>query len=304
MDQNMRQQHMFRREYFGKSLAVLCGMFLIVLTIAIGAFLLAKGMLTFTQFHHSIGEFLFSSAWKPSDTEMGGGQVGAAIYIWGSILTCTLALVISVPFSLATAVFMTQIAPKLGERIIRPAVEIFVGIPSVVYGWVGLCRTRSSSSREYSTCRTASPYWQPGIVLSVMIYPTITSVSADAIRSVNNKYVEGAYGLGSTRWQMIYKVLLPAALPGILTAIVLGLARAFGEALAVSMVIGKMRAFPDSLLAPTNSLTAAIASDMGGAMDGGEFNAALWSMALLLFIISLLFILVIHLIAARKERIA
>lgn len=82
MDQNMRQQHMFRREYFGKSLAVLCGMFLIVLTIAIGAFLLAKGMLTFTQFHHSIGEFLFSSAWKPSDTEMGGGQVGAAIYIW------------------------------------------------------------------------------------------------------------------------------------------------------------------------------------------------------------------------------
>ena len=137
-----------------------------------------------------------------------------------------------------------------------------------------------------------------------MIYPTITSVSADAIRSVNNKYVEGAYGLGSTRWQMIYKVLLPAALPGILTAIVLGLARAFGEALAVSMVIGKMRAFPDSLLAPTNSLTAAIASDMGGARDGGEFNAALWSMALLLFIISLLFILVIHLIAARKERIA
>ena len=89
MDQNMRQQHMFRREYFGKSLAVLCGMFLIVLTIAIGAFLLAKGMLTFTQFHHSIGEFLFSSAWKPSDTEMGGGQVGAAIYIHPDLYTGT-----------------------------------------------------------------------------------------------------------------------------------------------------------------------------------------------------------------------
>ena len=303
MDQNMRQQHMFRREYFGKSLAVLCGMFLIVLTIAIGAFLLAKGMLTFTQFHHSIGEFLFSSAWKPSDTEMGGGQVGAAIYIWGSIQTCTLALFISVPFSLATAVFMTQIAPKLGERIIRPAVEIFVGIPSVVYGWVGLVVLVPLLQRIFDLPHGQSVL-AAGIVLSVMIYPTITSVSADAIRSVNNKYVEGAYGLGSTRWQMIYKVLLPAALPGILTAIVLGLARAFGEALAVSMVIGKMRAFPDSLLAPTNSLTAAIASDMGGAMDGGEFNAALWSMALLLFIISLLFILVIHLIAARKERIA
>ena len=268
MDQNMRQQHMFRREYFGKSLAVLCGMFLIVLTIAIGAFLLAKGMLTFTQFHHSIGEFLFSSAWKPSDTEMGGGQVGAAIYIWGSILTCTLALVISVPFSLATAVFMTQIAPKLGERIIRPAVEIFVGIPSVVYGWVGLVVLVPLLQRIFDLPHGQSVL-AAGIVLSVMIYPTITSVSADAIRSVNNKYVEGAYGLGSTRWQMIYKVLLPAALPGILTAIVLGLARAFGEALAVSMVIGKMRAFPDSLLAPTNSLTAAIASDMVGSMDVG-----------------------------------
>lgn len=211
MDQNMRQQHMFRREYFGKSLAVLCGMFLIVLTIAIGAFLLAKGMLTFTQFHHSIGEFLFSSAWKPSDTEMGGGQVGAAIYIWGSILTCTLALVISVPFSLATAVFMTQIAPKLGERIIRPAVEIFVGIPSVVYGWVGLVVLVPLLQRIFDLPHGQSVL-AAGIVLSVMIYPTITSVSADAIRSVNNKYVEGAYGLGSTRWQMIYKVLLPAAL--------------------------------------------------------------------------------------------
>ena len=117
---------------------------------------------------------------------------------------------------------------------------------------------------------------------------------------MNSKYIEGAYGLGSTRWQMIYKVLLPAASTGILTAIVLGLARAFGEALAVSMVIGKMRAFPDSLLAPTNNLTSAIASDMGGAMDGGEFNAALWSMALLLFIISLVFILIIHALSGRK----
>lgn len=142
------------------------------------------------------------------------------------------------------------------------------------------------------------------IVLAVMIYPTITSVSADAIRSVNNKYIEGAYGLGSTRWQMLYKVLLPAASTGILTAIVLGLARAFGEALAVSMVIGKMRAFPESILDPTNNLTSAIASDMGGAMDGGEFNAALWSMALLLFIISLVFILIIHALSGKKEEVA
>lgn len=302
MEGSSTNQHMFRREYFGKSLSTLCGGFLVVLTIAIGCFLLAKGMLSFTQFHHSVSEFLFSPVWKPTDTEVGGGQIGAAIYIWGSILTCAVALVIAIPFSLSTAIFMTQISPKIGEKIIRPAVEIFVGIPSVVYGWVGLVVLVPLIQKVFDRSHGQSVL-AAAIVLSVMIYPTITSVSADAIRSVNQKYIEGAYGLGSTRWQMIYKVLLPAAMSGILTAIVLGLARAFGEALAVSMVIGKMRAFPKSLLDSTNNLTSAIASDMGGAMDGGEFNAALWSMALLLFIVSLLFILIIHLIAARKEKI-
>ena len=86
--------------------------------IAKGCFLLAKGMLSFTQFHHSVSEFLFSPVWKPTDTEVGGGQIGAAIYIWGSILTCAVALVIAIPFSLSTAIFMTQISPKIGEKII------------------------------------------------------------------------------------------------------------------------------------------------------------------------------------------
>ena len=280
-----RQQNMFRREYLGKGVATVCGLFLIVLTIAIGCFLLAKGSLTFTQFDHSIGEFLFSSEWKPFDTEAGGGQVGALIFIVGSILTCAI------------------ISPAIGEKIIRPAVEIFVGIPSVVYGWVGLVVLVPLIKSIFNVPHGQSVL-AAAIVLAVMIYPTITSVSADAIRSVNNKYIEGAYGLGSTRWQMLYKVLLPAASTGILTAIVLGLARAFGEALAVSMVIGKMRAFPESILDPTNNLTSAIASDMGGAMDGGEFNAALWSMALLLFIISLVFILIIHALSGKKEEVA
>ncbi len=298
-----RQPNMFRREYLGKGIATVCGLFLIALTIAIGCFLLGKGSLTFTQFDHSIGEFLFSSEWKPSDTEAGGGQVGALIFITGSIVTCLLSLLIAVPFSLCTAIFMTKISPAIGEKIIRPAVEIFVGIPSVVYGWVGLV-VLVPLIRDTFDVPHGQSVLAASIVLAVMIYPTITSVSADAIRSVSGKYIEAAYGLGSTRWQMIYKVLLPAATSGILTAIVLGLARAFGEALAVSMVIGKMRAFPQSLLDPTNNLTAAIASDMGGAMDGGEFNAALWSMALLLFLISLVFILIIHCLSGRKEEAA
>jgi phosphate transport system permease protein len=295
------QQNMFRREYLGRTIAFICGISLIALTIAIGCFLLVRGTDTFTYFGHSVGEFLFSSNWKPMDTAKGGGHVGALIFIWGSILTCGLALLIAVPFSLATAIFMTKISPELGEKIVRPASEIFVGIPSVIYGWVGLVVLVPLIKEIFNV-----PYGQSvlaaSIVLAVMIYPTITSVSADAINSVNPKYLEGAYGLGATRWQVIYSVLLPAAAPGIMTAVVLGLARAFGEALAVAMVIGKMKAFPTSLLSPTSNLTTAIASDMGGAMDGGEYSAALWSMALLLFIISLIFILIIHTISGRKEQ--
>lgn len=295
-----RESGMFRREYLGRWISIIAGLSLIVLTMAIGIFLLIRGTDTFTVFGHSVGEFLFSSTWKPVDDVTGGGKVGALIFITGTIVTCGLALLISVPFSLATAIFMTKISPRIGERIVRPAVEIFVGIPSVIYGWVGLVVLVPFIKVLFHV-----PYGQSvlaaSIVLSVMIYPTITSISADAIESVNKKYLEGAYGLGATRWQVIHSVLLPAARTGILTAIVLGLARAVGEALAVAMVIGKMKAFPKSLLSPTSNLTTAIASDMGGAMEGGEYNAALWSMALLLFILSLLFILIIHYIQHRKE---
>jgi phosphate transport system permease protein len=135
-----------------------------------------------------------------------------------------------------------------------------------------------------------------------MIFPTITTVAADAIRGVSQEYRNAAYALGSTRWQVIYRVVIHAALPGILTGIILGLARAFGEALAVAMVIGKTRAFPDSLLSPTNNLTAAIAADMGNSADGGEHNLALWSMALLLFLISMLFIYLIHTISGKEKK--
>lgn len=298
--QGHKQKGLFFREYLGQGISVLCGLSLIILTMAIGIFLLVRGTDTFTVFGHSLGEFLFSADWKPVDNAAGGGHVGTLIFITGTVITCGLALAISVPFSIATAIFMTKISPRIGEKIVRPAVEIFVGIPSVIYGWVGLVVLVPFLKNLFHV-----PYGQSvlaaSIVLSVMIYPTITSITADALQSVNSKYLEGAYGLGATRWQVIHTVLLPAAAPGILTAIVLGLSRAVGEALAVAMVIGKMKAFPTSLLSSTSTLTTAIVSDMGGAMEGGEYNAALWSMALLLFFLSLVFIVIIHCIHGRKE---
>ena len=119
--------------------------------------------------------------------------------------------------------------------------------------------------------------------------------------AVPKSWREASYGLGATRWETIAHVVLPAAKSGIFTGIILGLARALGEALAVAMVIGQMKVFPTSLFLPASTLTTAISADMGGAMEGGEYNAALWTMALVLFLLSFLFIFIIHQINAASD---
>lgn len=293
----------FFKEGFWRGLVTVCGILIIGLTLSIGIFLLMKGTGTFTKFHHSLAEFLFSAKWKPTDSATeSGGQIGSAVYILGSLLTCGLALLISLPFSIAAAIFMTEINPKAGTRVFQPAVEIFVGIPSVVYGWIGLTVLVPLIKKVFHARMGGFSVLAASVVLAVMIFPTITTMSADAIRSVPEMYRRAAYGMGSTRWQVIRHIVLPAALPGIITGIILGLSRAFGEALAVAMVIGKTRAFPKNLLSPTSNLTAAIAADMGNSANGGEHNLALWSMALLLFLISMFFILMIHVVSGKGKK--
>lgn len=291
-------------DLFGKGLVGIAGLFLIVLTAAIALFLLVQGAGTFTKFGHSVAEFLFSDVWKPTDSASSTktGQIGSAVYIAGSLMTCFLGLAISLPFAIAAAVYITEISPKAGEKVFRPAVELFLGIPSVVYGWIGLTLLVPFIKNVFHADMGGYSVLAAGIVLAVMIFPTITTVAADAIRSVPKDYRTGAYGLGSTRWQVIYRVVIPAAKTGIFTGIILGLARAFGEALAVAMVVGKTRAFPSSILDPTNTLTAAITADMGNTASGGEHNTTLWTMALLLFLISMFFIFLIHLLARKKVK--
>lgn len=291
-----------RSEKLWRGVVTACGVFIILLTLAIGVFLVYKGTGTFTKYHHTVWEFLFSADWAPTDSAgTGGGRVGAAIYIVGSLLTCGLALLIAAPFSLSAAVFMTEISPKAGARLLQPAVELFVGIPSVVYGWIGLTVLVPFIRDAFGAKMGGYSVLAAALVLAVMIFPTITTVAADAVRGVPEDYRTGAYGLGATRWQVISRVVVPAAGPGIVTGVILGLARAFGEALAVAMVIGKTRAFPANLLSPTNNLTAAIAADMGNSADGGEHNLALWTMALLLFLISLFFIALIHAVSGKEK---
>ena len=273
------------------------GLFLLIITAAIGIFLLYRvpvpSLSTGTVFQN----FLFSTQWQPADTLDGGGHVGAGIYIVGSLITCALALIMATPVSIALAIYMAEITPSVGRRFWQPVIEIFVGIPSIIYGWLGLT-ILVPFLQKYTTADSGFSVLAASIVLAIMIFPTITSVTMNAINSVPKTYRQGAYGLGATRWEVIYKIVLPVAKHGILAGVVLGLARASVK-LGGSMVIGKMKAFPKSLLDPTVNLTSAIAADMGGTMEGSEYNMALWTMALFLFVISLLFILLIRYITSK-----
>ena len=289
----MRRKSMFCKEYFWQILVTIGGLFVIFVTLLIGAFLVYKGSDTFFKFHHTLQEFLGSANFAPMDNASSKGHVGALIFIVGSLCVCGLALLIATPFTLGSSIFMTEISPKFGEKFYRPMVEIFAGIPSVVYGWVGLTVLIPFLKKVFDL-QVGHSILAASLVLSIMIFPSITSVASDAIRAVSKETRMAAYGLGSTRWQTIYRVVIPAALPGVISGIVLGLARAFGEALAVAMVIGQTTALPKSIFSTSKTLTTEIAAQMGNAMEGGEMKAALWTMALLLFLISLLFITIIH----------
>lgn len=285
-----------KNEYAGRSFAIICGLLIVVLTISIIIFISSKGLSIFYKYHYSIGDILFSTKWNP---EAAKPSFGSLIFIIGSTLVSLGAVIISAPISIALAVFMNYISPKLGKNVLQPAVEIFVGIPSVVYGWIGFSVLIPLLKHAFGGIGFSL---LAGIlVLSIMILPTITSIASDAIRIIPREYLEASYGLGATRWQTISKVILPAGKGGILTGVVLGLARAFGEALAVQMVIGNSIKLPGNLLQPTTTLTGILTMDMGNTSFGTAWNDALWTLAFLLLIISFIFILIIRIIGKRGE---
>jgi phosphate transport system permease protein len=283
----------------GEGWSFACALLLVVAMVSIFWFIASKGVLIFTQ-GVSFQEFFFGTTWLPNRLPRFGGPVfGAAPFIAGSLAVTAGAIIISGPISVVAALFLTEISPTWARGIFQPAVEVFVGIPSVVYGWVGiivlvpLIRT-VFGGLGFSLLAGC-------VVLSVMILPTITSVSADAIRGVPRGLHEGSYGLGATRWQTLWKIALRAAAPGIAAGVVLGVARAIGEALAVQMVIGNVPIIPSGLLLPMSTLTSAVTLDMGNTIPGTTWNNALWTMALVLLLISFVLNLAIRWIARRTQ---
>jgi phosphate transport system permease protein len=257
-------------------------------------YLAFEGTKTFFVDHFSLWSFLFSPNY-----DLDSNHPGAAIFILGTLAVTIFAIVIGGPFGIAVGVFLSEIAPPRMAIVLKPAIELMVGIPSVVYGWLGLTllvpliRDHTSSASGFSLAAA-------GIVLAIMILPTVISLSEDAFTSLPPALKEGSLALGATRFQTIMRVLLPSASSGIAVALILGIARAVGETLAIQLVIGNATAFPANIFGPTSTLTTVIVGEMPSATEGSLQEHALFSMALLLLLIAMVLILLVRL-ALRKR---
>jgi phosphate transport system permease protein len=274
-------------------LKVASGVFVVTIALLLG-YLAIQGTKLFTVDHKSVFEFLFSASFDPAN-----GKVGAAAFILGSLFVTAFAIVVGGPFGVAVGVFFAELAPKRVAAALKPAIEVLVGIPSVVYGWLGL--TLLVPLIRNVTGSSGFGLLAGGIVLSLMILPTVVSLSEDALKVVPGALREGSFALGATRWETISKVLLPAAASGLAVAVILGIARAIGETLALQLVIGNAPIIPTSLLGPAAALTSEIVMDMGGATQGSLLQHALFSMAFLLLLIAMGLIVIIKFAIRRSS---
>jgi len=287
-------QHHLRLAYdrYVRWLFIASALLLTVIIAAIAIFVGQQGLATFKEV--APANFFLESKWDPSE-----GKFGALSFILGSVYVTGLAVLMGAPLGLAGAVFMAKIAPPRLRAVMRQATDLYVAIPSVVYGFIGLTvvvpfiRVQFGANTGFGLLAAAA-------ILAVMILPTIISISEDAIRSVPQSLEEGSLALGATRWQTISGVILPAALPGILTSIILAMARAVGETMAVQMVIGNTPQIARSLFMPTATLTSEIVVEMGNTPFGTAWGNSLFLMALVLLLLSMAMIMLIRRVAGER----
>jgi phosphate transport system permease protein len=279
----------------------------VVLVALVVVFLMSRAWPTIQS--PGLGQFFGSTHWDPdASLGFGVGMFGALAPIIGSFAVVGLAVIIAVPFALAVAIFITDTNPVSGERFVRPAVEVFVGIPSVVYGYLGFIALLPLLRHFAPPGRDGSGILAAGIVLGVMIIPTVATISADGLLSVPRALREGSAALGATQWQTIRRVLLPAARPSIISGVVLGFARAMGEALAVALVIGDVNVIPDiakhglsALLEPFTTMTVSITDGVAQIAINPEGTAARYMLAVVLLVVTFVSILIVRLVAGGRR---
>lgn len=228
---------------------------------------------------------LLSSRWYPIEQ-----YYGIIPLIGGSLIVTFGAAIIAIPIGVGTAIFIAEVAPRWAREVLKPFIEVMAGIPSVVLGFIGIL-VLSSALRRSLNLPTGLTALAGALLLGIIAIPTIVSVAEDALDAVPRSYRDAALALGATQWQTIWKVTLPAARSGVLTGVMLGIGRAFGETMAVMMVTGNAPVVPtklSALFSPVRTMTATIAAEMGEVASDSTHYHVLFEIAIVLFVISLI----------------
>lgn len=280
--------------FYNRTFRVICvasAIFVCLILLSILFFMFRTGVLTFRDV--PVQTFFFSTDWSPENE-----SYGAFVFIFGTFALTALTLLISVPISIFVSIFLSEMAPTWLRNILRPILDLLVGIPSVVYGFLGLTLL-IPLLRDVANTNIGDGILAAAILLSIMVLPTISRISDDAISVVPRKYRDASYALGATRFQTIVKVVIPSARSGILYGVILGMARAIGETMAVVMVIGNTPQLADALFKPTSVLTSNIVMQIPNVPFDSTWNYALYMMGFILLVISLLMIVVVRLLQRR-----
>jgi phosphate transport system permease protein len=250
----------------------------------------------------SLSDLIFSSTWKPFS-----GQFGLFAVIIDTLIVTALSMIIAVPISLLSAIYIAEYAPKKFRNVVRPFIDVLAGVPSVVFGLCALLvfvpLVRDDIAPFFgNTISSGFSLFTASLILSIMVFPIIISLCLESFNSVPIALKEASLSVGATKWETIKKVIFRASGPGILAAIFLGFGRAFGETIAVSMVIGNQELIPKSLFGPGQTLASLIASNYTEVSSIPILASALIFVALLLFIVVLVFNLLGYLVLRRASR--
>ncbi len=263
---------------------------------AIVFFLFKEGYPLFYQL--GITDFLFGSHWYPTEEPP---SFGIWPLIVASLAVTALSSMIAIPLGVFGAVYLSEVASSLQRRILKPFIELLAALPSVVIGFIGMV-VIGPFLQDFFGADSGLNLMNASILLAVMAVPTVCSISQDALQAVPNSQREASYALGATQWETISKVCIPWALPGIGTAVMLGMSRAIGETMVVLMVAGGAAILPEGLFDPVRPMPASIAAEMAEAPFRGEHYFALFATGVVLFLLTFVFNAAAFQISKRQKR--
>lgn len=264
-----------------EALIYLCGFSAIIFVFGIFFFVFREGAPFLAKL--KVSEFLFSTEWFP--TSQTNAKYGVGALIVGTLSVTVLAMVIAVPFGLGAAVFVSEFCTGKARETLKVVIELLAAIPSVVWGFIGLTVMSPLVINTFHVPIGVNMF-NGAILLALMSVPIMVSIGEDALKAVPDTYREAALALGATKWQIIYRVLLPAAKNGLLAAVLLGVGRAIGETMAVLMATGHSVRIPHSIFDPVRTLTATIAAELGETSKGSDHYQVLFLIGILLFSIT------------------